>query len=361
MTDNTNIDEELLAEHLQELGLTEYQSRAYIAIVNLVDDRPSKIVEESGVPQARIYDIIDDLSEMGLVEIHEQSGGKTVSAPSPEIALESFKERHVDQFSSTVDLVSGELKKTHERERTTEGSVTILSHEKSANRHMRRAIEEAEWWISLSLPPDRYEKLEPEIRDALDRGVTVRLVVATSDIGENVEAEEFPNALRVRTRQISDVLVAADRTYGVYSGELPTNSSSRSYHVVTNQNLVLQFQHYYEQIWTSSRTVQEGDSLPTRYLDPWRAILDLQSAFDNGDLLETRVVGHETDSRVSNTWTGRIVDYELQGPIQADYTVSIPVQASLVIDTGGETLSVGGWKAHVEDIAAEGLEIFRAE
>ncbi|WP_425499275.1 helix-turn-helix domain-containing protein [Natronosalvus rutilus] len=52
---------------------------------------PSDIVEESGVPQARIYDVIDYLSDMGLVEIHEQSGGKTVSAPSPEAALEYIR------------------------------------------------------------------------------------------------------------------------------------------------------------------------------------------------------------------------------------------------------------------------------
>ncbi|WP_425499276.1 TrmB family transcriptional regulator sugar-binding domain-containing protein [Natronosalvus rutilus] len=149
--------------------------------------------------------------------------------------------------------------------------MTVLSHEKSANRHMRRAIEETEWWLSLS--PDRYALFESEIRDALDRGVTVRLVVATTDSEENVGTNGFPDGLRVRTRQISGVLVAADRAYSVYSGGMPTNSG-RSYHVVANQSLTLQFQHYYEQIWSSSRIVQEAISLPARYLNPWRAIID---------------------------------------------------------------------------------------
>jgi len=360
MTDGHSLDADHLTERLQELGLTEYQSRAYVAAVELGDARPSKIVEESGVPQARIYDVIDDLSEMGLVEVHEKSGGKTVAAPAPDVALDAYKERHVGEFTETIDFVSSELEKTHEREQPTAGSVTVLSHGESANRHMRQAIEEAEWWVALSLTPDRYAELEDEILAALDRGVTVRLVVTTSDFGANVTAEDYPDELLVRSRKLSDLLVATDRSYGVYSGEIPTNDE-RSYHVVTNQNLVLQFQQYYEQIWTSSRTVQEPHTLPRRYLDPWRAILDLQPEFDNGEPLEARVVGHETGSRVGGTWTGEVVDYELEGPIDADYKVSVPVKATLLIDVDGEELSVGGWKATVEDIATEGLEISRSE
>jgi sugar-specific transcriptional regulator TrmB len=360
MSDGWSLNQDNLTERLQELGLTKYQSLAYVAAVELGDARPSKIVEESGVPQARIYDVIDDLSEMGLVEVHEKSGGKTVGAPPPDVALEAYKERHVGEFAETVEYVSTELEKAHEREQTNTGSVTVLSHDESANRHMRKAIEEAEWWIALSLTPERYAELEEEIRAALDRGVTVRLVVATSEFGASVTAEDYPDELLVRSRQLSDLLVATDRSYGVYSGEIPANDN-RSYHVVTNQNLVLQFQQYYEQIWTSSRTVQESDALPRRYLDPWRAILDLQAEFDNGEPLEARVVGHETDSRVGGTWTGAVVDYELQGPIDADYKVSVPVQATLLIDIGDEVVSVGGWKATVEDIATEGLEISRIE
>lgn len=356
MSEGRSVDVDHLTERLQELGLTEYQSRTYVAAVELGEARPPKIVEKSGVPQARIYDVIADLSEMGLVEVHEKSGGKTVGAPPPDVALDSYKERHVNEFSETIDYISTELEKTHEREQTTAGSVTVLRHDESANRHMRRAIADAEWWIALSLTPERYAELEDEILDALDRGVTVRLVVTTSDFGANVTGDEFPDDLLVRSRQLSDLLVATDRSYGVYSGDMPTNDE-RSYHVVTNQNLVLQFQQYYEQIWTSSRSVQEPHSLPRRYLDPWRAILDLQADFDNDEPLEVRVVGHETGSRVGGTWTGSVVDYELEGPIDADYKVSVPVKATLIVDIDGEEVTVGGWKATVEDIAAEGLEI----
>lgn len=360
MSDGLSLDVEHLTDRLQRLGLTEYQSRTYIAVVELGEARPTKIVEKSGVPQARIYGVIDDLSEMGLVEVHNKSGGKTVGAPPPDVALDAYKERHVSEFSKTIDSVGSQLEKTHQRERTTAGSVTVLSHDKSANRHIRSAIESAEWWLALSLTPDRYKEFEDDILDALNRGVTVRLVLTTSDFGTDFPEGEFPEDILVRSRKLSDLFVAADRSYAVYSGDMPM-SDERSYHVVTNQNLVLQFQQYYEQIWTSSHSVQEPHSLPRRYLDPWRAIIDLKAEFDNDEPLNVRIVGYETGSRVSGTWMGTIVDYELQGPTDTDYKVSIPVKATLLVDIDNNEVSVGGWKATVEDIATKGLEISRNE
>lgn len=358
MPEKPEMDEERVIEYLRDLGLNEYQSRAYVATVSLVNARPSKIVEESGVPQARIYDVIDDLSDMGLVEVHERSGGKTVSAPSPEIVLDSFKERHLSEYENKIELVSNELEKAHDQQRNTQGSVTMLSHDESAVRHMRQALDAAEWWVSLSLTPDLYEKLQPKISDALDRGVTVRLVIATDAFDTELEAISFPHALHVRSRSLSDILVIADRTYGVFSSKMPIDRD-QSYIVVQEVNLALQFQQYYEQIWTSSHTIQDGDSFPRRYLDPWRAILDLQDALDSDEQFEVEVEGYETASRTKGMWKGQIVDYELEGPIEADYAVSLPVTATLTIDTGDEQLTVGGWKANLEDIATEGLLIDR--
>jgi len=360
MSDGLSLDVDHLTDRLQELGLTEYQSRTYIAVVELGEARPPKIVEKSGVPQARIYDVIDDLSEMGLVEVHEKSGGKTVEAPPPDVALDAYKDRHVNEFSKTIDSVSSQLETTHQREQVTAGSVTVLSHDESANRHIRSAIESAEWWLALSLTPDRYAEFEDDIHEALNRGVTVRLVVTTSDFDATVTEGAFPDNLFVRSRKLSDLFVAADRSYAVYSGDMPM-SDERSYHVVTNQNLVLQFQQYYEQIWTSSRIVQEPHSLPRRYLDPWRAILDLKTEFDNDEPLDVRIVGYETGSRMSGTWTGTVVDYELQAPTNTDYKVSIPVKATLLVDIDSKRISVGGWKATIEDIATEGIEVSRIE
>lgn len=71
------MDDEDVVSHLQELGLTAYQSRAYVAAVRLGTARPNELAEAAEIPQARIYDVIDDLADLSLVEIRERTGSVT--------------------------------------------------------------------------------------------------------------------------------------------------------------------------------------------------------------------------------------------------------------------------------------------
>ena len=50
-----------IIDTLQEIGLTEYQSRAYVAAVSLGTARLSALSDESDIPQQRIYDVVDVL------------------------------------------------------------------------------------------------------------------------------------------------------------------------------------------------------------------------------------------------------------------------------------------------------------
>lgn len=354
-----------VVETLQDLGLTEYQSRAYVAAVRLGTARPNDLAEESGVPQARIYDVIDDLAARGLVEVHQRSRGKEVSAPPPERALDGLKRRHVEEFTDTVEDAAGALSRLHEQTRTTEAFVSMINHRESAVRHAERAIDAAEWWLTLSLSPDRYRRLEDEVASAIDRGVTVRLVLRSDGEADSVEELpefSFPEELAVRYRELADTFVLADRQYGIYSSARPSDSDdAQPYFVMQEPNLVLVFQSYAEQIWPASAVVSSDDGFPRRYLDPWHAIADLRDELDAGEPFAATVEGRQTDTGRSGAWSGPIRGYELEGPTAADYAVAIPVTASLLIDTDEGRLSVGGWKARIEDVAADGVEIDRID
>ena len=53
-----------LAESLGNLGLTEYEISAYAALLSGGWNTASEISRASGVPQSRIYDILDLLEKM---------------------------------------------------------------------------------------------------------------------------------------------------------------------------------------------------------------------------------------------------------------------------------------------------------
>ncbi|MFB6151187.1 MAG: TrmB family transcriptional regulator [Haloarculaceae archaeon] len=355
------MDEAELTDELQEVGFTKYESSAYVAAVSLGSASPKELADSSEVPRARIYDVIDDLREMGLLEVQETGNGKRVQAPPPEVVLDQFRERRIDSFSDRIDAISASLSGLHDDEQSTEGFVTMLSMDESALRHMRRAVEDAEWWLTLALPVAMYDDLAAPLADAVDRGVTVRLVVdgdeaRGADPRPGRMGPNFPEGLTVRHRPSLDTFVFADRTYGVFNSKHP-QEKSQPYIVTQERNLVMLFQIYAEQVWTGSGAIQTDDGLPKRYLDPWRAIVDLRDGLDAGRTYVAEIEGRETHTRSPGTWTGEIVDYELSSPGGGDFAAVSPTKATLTVDTGDGERTVGGWKATIEEIAAVGLTV----
>jgi sugar-specific transcriptional regulator TrmB len=354
------MDESQLVDDLEGFEFTEYQSRAYVAAVTLGTASPNELATASEVPQGRIYDVIDDLEEQGLLEVRERSRTKEVRAPPPGVVLEQFKQRRLESFGEQVDSVAVSLEQLHEYDQSSGGFVTMVRHRESALRHIRRAVEDAEVWLTLALPVDLYEDVAGEIAAAEDRGVTVRLMIdgeAARNAGQRPDrlGPSFPDGIAVRHRPSIDTFTFADRSYGIFNSNHP-RGRSRPYIVSQEQNLVLVFQNYAEQIWTGSETLQSDTGLPRRYLDPWRAIVDMGERLAT-DRLHATVEGHEIETWRADSWAGEIVDFDIGSPVAADFESTIPTTASLTIDTGHDVVTVGGWKATVEDIAAQRIDI----
>ncbi len=62
-----------VVDHLVRLGLSEYESRAYVAIITLGEATLKEISKESGVPRSRAYDVMNRLAEKGFVEVGSSS------------------------------------------------------------------------------------------------------------------------------------------------------------------------------------------------------------------------------------------------------------------------------------------------
>lgn len=83
-------DESALIEILhEELGLTSYESRAYIAVLLHGVLSPGGVNQKSGIPRSRTYDVLKSLVEKGL--LMEQAGRPRKYAPiNPQVGLENM-------------------------------------------------------------------------------------------------------------------------------------------------------------------------------------------------------------------------------------------------------------------------------
>lgn len=59
-----------VVEKLQRVGLTEYEAKAYLALLNTHLSTATQASEKSGVPRTKIYSVLDSLKDKGWVRVY---------------------------------------------------------------------------------------------------------------------------------------------------------------------------------------------------------------------------------------------------------------------------------------------------
>lgn len=78
-------------KQLQDLGLTEGESKVYLALSQLNESTTGKIIQQSGVSGSKVYNILERLAQKGLVSMQIKSNTKNYQAKSPERILDYLK------------------------------------------------------------------------------------------------------------------------------------------------------------------------------------------------------------------------------------------------------------------------------
>ncbi len=61
---------ESVVEKLQQVGLTEYEAKAYLALLNTHLSTATQVSEKSGVPRTKIYSVLEVLQNKGWVRVY---------------------------------------------------------------------------------------------------------------------------------------------------------------------------------------------------------------------------------------------------------------------------------------------------
>lgn len=101
---------------LRDLGLSEYESRVYRALLRTGPTTAKELSRASGVPMGRIYDVLGDLEATELVRSQQASRPKKYAPVEPGTALSRLLEdrrREVEaelaQYEEAVDELTGRL------------------------------------------------------------------------------------------------------------------------------------------------------------------------------------------------------------------------------------------------------------
>lgn len=170
---------------LEDLGLTEYEARCFVALSQVGQATAKEISDVSGVPRSRVYDAVDHVHEQGLVDV-QQSDPREYRAIPYDAALETLRR----QYESTVNEAREALEQLPRSDTQEEtGAWAIADHDHVTDR-MTTLVDDAEREVYLLVVDEGL--IEGRVVDRLaaadDRGVSVVVEVPSADAVDRFEA-----------------------------------------------------------------------------------------------------------------------------------------------------------------------------
>jgi sugar-specific transcriptional regulator TrmB len=192
---------------LRDLGLSEYESRAFRSLLETGPTTAKELSRSSEVPMGRIYDVLNSLETFNLVRSQTASRPKKYVAVEPETALDRLladKKRELEekatQYEEIVDDLADQLETA---EPVDEPFWTAALGEDETGELLVERLSAAEERIVVvaSSPTQPFDlddvgtQVTSELEAALDRGVDVSVLLRPAIV------ERLPDAVGERYRE----------------------------------------------------------------------------------------------------------------------------------------------------------------
>ena len=267
-------------EFFSQLDLTEYEEEALKELLLLGRTTAPDLAEATGIPKARIYGVLDSLSEAGFVKVtpgrpkqyqpYEPSRIVDRAITNRQDAYEQFK-HDVDRVAeSFVDAYSPIQNRSMDELTPTEDLFHVVDVGEPSERETRRLLREADQKVCMLTKSFGYvDTVAPAMRKAVDREVTIEILMLSPEYltEENSHkqreirsllAEQFSSVtVRITDRVLPwrGTLADPDLDYGSGQGLLLVEQQEVPNHlrqaaVTENPAFVAGLWQYFDLLWT---------------------------------------------------------------------------------------------------------------
>jgi sugar-specific transcriptional regulator TrmB len=191
-------------EKIQDYGLTEYEARAYLALLELNGGTAREVASLSRVPRTKIYQVLDDLHGKRLAEMIPERPKKYLAVPFEEYLARfetDYKEK-LEKIEKDRVIAREELIPSGNRENTTTGGFQVFKGRKNVTTKVEEMLDDSEsdvFHIGTAPAAKRFQYHTPILEELAERGVKVRLLFPS---GKNNEGalSELAETSQVRIR-----------------------------------------------------------------------------------------------------------------------------------------------------------------
>jgi sugar-specific transcriptional regulator TrmB len=260
------MEKEEILKTLQYFGLSEYESRVYVALVSLGPAKAGSISREAGVPQSKVYDILEGLIGKQLVEVFE-GRPKEFKAIAPEIVLKTFVKEKEEEFKSLrerVFAISALLKPAINKEDTIEG-IWVQKGEKWAEvlNRLSEMMERCEKYAYGITRDFSYSaRMREAMKNCVRRKVKLKIIGMVQIDESNYSRAKwyYANKIPIRifeTKVHPRIFVVDGKEVSIRLDHNPLQKKKFTFHSIWSQDpsLVKVFDDYMKNLWQSAKPV----------------------------------------------------------------------------------------------------------
>ncbi|MCW4010480.1 MAG: hypothetical protein NWF05_07660 [Candidatus Bathyarchaeota archaeon] len=249
---------------LTRLGLTQYQGKVFLMLVQLVTATAKDIARESGVPRPKVYEALEALQEIGIIT-------KVMTAPTTFEAIplsdaRSFLlKRKLKEYQNLRVEVSSLLRDLGQKQSVSgkkDSKIVLVSDKEAIVGCIQRLVENTKCSVDLVTSWKWFSKI-PILSNALvnaqNRGAKIRVVVQRpvngSSINDIISSIKTQKLIEYRTIPFapSAITVLYDERHALICTEADAELKNSPTIVTDNSCLVEVTKVYFQKMWQTSQ------------------------------------------------------------------------------------------------------------
>lgn len=250
---------------LRKLGLNRYESKAYLALVSTGVSTAGRLAEKSGIPRAKVYEVLRSLERQGFAV-------STSTRPSKfkPVDLEGVVSKLQEKAKTDYDTKMGQLEELHKELEANlkdvwksssgeEEMVWILRGRDNIYKAIDKLLEESKSKVvAATTEKGIVRKLfrhKDKIADACKRGVDVRLLAPITKSNAELVRDAVENFVIQHGEAISARFVLCDDSKGVimlHSDDDGVGQHNETGLLISSPYFIKALTHLFEHKWAKT-------------------------------------------------------------------------------------------------------------
>src|SRR5213593_3599564 len=242
---------------LKEFGLTEYEAKVYVSLVESGTQAASELSSTASIPYSKIYEILGNLERKGWVE-SEQGRPSKYYPKSPSTALESSRMRVENTLKSSQAEALGELQPLYEKKGVQERpDIWIVRGQSNILDKIRESLERTRQELLVAMPvvPEAvFSMATPLLSMMKEKGVKVSVMVPETVNRDGLRRLKGLAEVRVREQMFGGGLISDSNQIILLLGEEPEKGLTLA---ISSDHLgLVKFgKSYFEYLWENSKAI----------------------------------------------------------------------------------------------------------